>query len=103
MPLRALVTGSALAFAVVAGHNTLLQSEANHSPAISACSQGTSGAQEGCTPSSLGAAPISTVEKHQVLAGACPAGDLHVMHYTPGDDAAPLTASWCETTARGPD
>lgn len=91
-----------MVLAIMAGHNTLLRSEANDSPAISACSQGTTGAQEGCTPSLLDTAP-RIVLSHQILAGGCARGDLHVMRYTPvSSSAAPLTAAWCAPAAPGP-
>ena len=88
MPLRAIVAGAALVMATVAGQNTLLNSEA-HIAAIPTCAQGA------CTPVSQ-VAESGTVLGHEVLAGGCQDGDLHVMRYVPDTASAPLVATWCD-------
>lgn len=87
------VLSAALVLATVAGQNTLLQptQAETTTPVTGACAvQGAS-----CQPS-LDSDHGSAI-RHTVFAGACPAGDLHVMQYTAvdGADGAPVVANWC--------
>jgi hypothetical protein len=89
MPLRALVAALALFIATIAGQNALF-----HSDATATNTDATSCDREACTPAFPGA-DYGTVLGHEVLAGGCPSGDLHVMRYVPGTSGAPLVATWC--------
>ena len=97
MGLRLFVVSAAIFLTAVAGQNSFLQSAAHGSePAMTDCSTlNTTGLQESCTPSPLGAAPGSVLG-HKVLAGGCAGGDLHVMRFPPQTaDGGPLVALWC--------
>ena len=74
--------------AAIAGQNALPNSEA-HIAAGSSCDQGA------CTPVSQDT-ESGTVLGHEVLAGGCQDGDLHVMRYVPDTASAPLVATWCD-------
>jgi hypothetical protein len=67
-------------------------------PAVQSCAPPAVAAVQGeCSPASQDG-PAATLPHHKVLAGACAAGDLHVMHYETGD-AFPVAATWCEPGA----
>jgi len=97
MGVRLFVVSAALVLAAMAGQNSLLQPAAHGSEsALTSCSTlNTTGPQESCTPSPLGAAPGSVLG-HEVLAGGCAGGDLHVMRFPPQTaESGPLVAAWC--------
>jgi hypothetical protein len=90
MRLRALVYCSAVLLAAVAAQNSLFQSPADDGAQVANCTSGI----PGCV--SAGTGPVAASAEHSVLAGACPGGDLHVMHYEPGTTGQPVVATWCK-------
>lgn len=96
MGVRLFVVSATLVLAAVAGQNSLQHSTANGSESTMTCStSNTTGLQESCMPSPLGAASGSVLG-HEVLAGGCAGGDLHVMRFPPQTaESGPLVAAWC--------
>ena len=94
----ALAITAALILAGMAGQNAVLRSTeaTNSSQAISCSDEIGADVQGACSPVSLGNSS-SSILSYQVYTGGCPAADLHVVRYVPGNTvgAEPLIAKWC--------
>jgi len=91
MRAGALVLGSVLLLAVVAGGTFGKSTTKLDTPVVAACSvQGGS-----CEQLTLDEGRQFVIS-HDIVAGGCPAADLHVMRYAGGETASgPLIATWC--------
>jgi len=90
---------AALLLALVTMQGGLAQqtkAENTHTPAITDCAQDMGAAVQGgaCSQTSLDSPP-GLIISHTVLAGACPAADLHVVRYLPAGGSVPLVATYC--------
>src|SRR5689334_3268930 len=98
MRIRLFLGAALLITGAVVAQNSFLQSaQGNDTTTMNTTctAQTQTGAQEGCTPSFL-AADHGSVLGHEILAGGCARGNLHVMRFSPRTASVkPLVAAWC--------